>query len=91
MTYYIEPRTRKCLNRYEFLSFGRNISNKYGKQLLSTRLNALKTSSKKVIHKAAGATREFIGNTIADKIVKSDVNLRNVEGIIILQKREKKY
>ena len=50
-------------------------------------LDALKTASKKEIHKAAEATAEFIGNKIADKIVKPkhaiDVNPENVEEIII--------
>ena len=32
----IEPRTREYVKRYEFLSFTRNRSNKYGKQLLDT-------------------------------------------------------
>ena len=47
----IEPRTRKYVKRYGFLSFARNLSNKYGKQLLETAtkpgLNALKTAFKK--------------------------------------------
>ena len=50
-------------------------------------LDALKTASKKEIHKAAEATAKFIGNKIADKIVKPkhsiDVNPENVEEIII--------
>ena len=51
--------------------------------LLDTGVDALKADSKKVVHKAAKATGEFIGNKIADKIVKQnlvfDENLRNVE------------
>ena len=55
-----------------------------------TGLDALKTTFKKVVHKAA---EEFIGNTIADKIVKpkslSDKNSRKDEEIIIpLEKRQ---
>ena len=53
----------------------------------NTELNALKTASKKLAHKAAEATGEFIGNKIADKIVKlkhvPDVNSRNAEEINI--------
>ena len=37
---------------------------------MCTGLNAQKTTSKKVVHKAAEARGEFIGNKIADKIVK---------------------
>ena len=44
---------------YGFLSFARNLSNKYGKQLMDTAtkagLDALKTASEKVIHKTAEA------------------------------------
>ena len=40
------------------------------KELLDTGLDALKTSSKNVVYKAAEATGEFIGNKIADNIVK---------------------
>ena len=35
-----------------------------------TGLGALKTASKKVVHKAVEETGEFIGNRIADQIVK---------------------
>ena len=49
--YTIEPRTRKCVKAYGFLSFAKNLSNKYGKQFLvtaaKTGLDALKTVSKK--------------------------------------------
>ena len=73
-----------------FLSFGRNLSNKYGEQLLGTAtktgIGVFKTASKNVAHKAAEATGEFIGNKIADKIAKPkpvpDVNSRNNEEMI---------
>ena len=49
--YSIKPRTRKYVKGYGFLSFVRNLSSKYGKQLLDTAtktvLDALKTASKK--------------------------------------------
>ena len=59
-----------------------NLSDKYGKNLMETtsktRLDDLKTASKK----AAKAMGEFTGNKITDKIVKpkpvSDTNFRNV-------------
>ena len=91
--YSVEPRTRKYVKGYGFLSFGRNFPNKYKKQLLDTGLDALKTASTNVIHKAAEATSEFIGNEIAEKTVKRkhgiDENPRNVEEIIIPpEKRE---
>ena len=53
--------------------------------LLDTGLAALKTASKRVAHKAAEATSEFIGYRIADKIV------RPYEKIIISPKKREKY
>ena len=84
--YSTEPRTRKYVKGYEFLSFAK----KYKKQLLDTGLDSLKTASKKVAHK----TGEFVGNKIPDKIVKPkhviNENPRNVEETIIPpEKREK--
>ena len=53
---------------------------------MDTGLDALKTVSKKVVHKVAEATVKLIGNRIAEKIVKPklliDENPRNVEKII---------
>ena len=60
---------------------------------MDTELAALKTASKKVVHKAAEAMGEFLRNKIADKIVKPkhviDENLRNGEDIIILSKKKR--
>ena len=86
-----EPRTRKYVRGYGFLSFARKLSNKYGKQLSDTAnktgLDALKTASQKVVQKAAEATGEIILNKITDKIVKPKFlpaeNLRSVEKIVI--------
>ena len=87
--YSKEPRTRKYIKGHEFLSFER----KYSKQLLDTGLDALKTASKKVVHKAAEATDEFIRNKIEDTVGKlnKDKTLKTnpVEEIIIPpEKRE---
>ena len=76
MTHYsIEPRTRKYVKGYGFLSFGRNLSNKCIKQLMDNAIKkrtlCFKRCYKKVAHKAAEATREFIGNKITNKIAKS--------------------
>ena len=54
--YSVEPRTRKYVKGYGFLSFAR----KYEKQLLDTGLDSLKTTSKKVVHKAG----DFLGSKI---------------------------
>ena len=60
-----------------------------------TKLDALKTVLEKVVYKADEARSEFVGNKIADKIVKPkpvpNNNLRNIEEIIIPPEKEKKY
>ena len=89
--YSVEPRTEKYVNGRGFLSFGRNLYNKYRKQLLDaatkTGLNPLKTATKKVEQKAAEATGELIGHRIVNKVIKPkpvpDVNSRNAEKITI--------
>ena len=92
--YSIKRRTKKYVKRYGFLSFAITFSNKYKKGLLDTGLNALKTSPKKIVHKAAEATSEFIGHNVADKIVKPkhviDENLQNVEEIIISPEKKRR-
>ena len=90
MTHSKEPRTRKYVKGYGFLSFARNLSNKYNKQLMDTGLDSLKTDSKKVVHK----TGEFLGNKIADTVANSYDNkiVKPVEEIIIPpEKKKKKY
>ena len=93
----IEPRTKKYVRGYGFLSFERNLSYKLGKQLLDAAIKAeldtLKTVSKKVDDKTTDATGEFIGNKIADKVVKPkfvvDENLRGVKVVVLPpEKRE---
>ena len=51
---------------------GKNLSNKYGQKLLNSAkkstTDVIKTASKRAIQKTAEATRDLIGNKIADKI-----------------------
>ena len=76
MRYSIEPRERRYVKGYGFLSFskniGRNLSNKYGQKLVDTAkksaTDALKIASKLAIQKTAEATGDLVGNKIADKI-----------------------
>ena len=81
----------------DFCHLGEIYLTNTGKQLMDaatkTELNALKTAIKKLTHKAAEATGEFIENKAADRIVKPKrlptENLRNVEKVIIpSEKRE---
>ena len=76
MRYSIEPRERRYVKGYGFLSFarniGKNISNKYGQKLVDTAKKSatdmIKTASKRAIQKTAKATGDLVGNKIADKI-----------------------
>ena len=84
--YSIEPKTRKYIKGYGLFSFERNLSNKYGEQLLDTAtktgLDALKTTSKKVVHQAAKATGAFIGNKIADKLLNQNLCLMRIREML---------
>ena len=72
MRYSTEPRCRKCIKGYDFLSFVRKFSDKYGKKLMDTQtktgIDAAKTASKKVAQKTAEDTGDLNGNKIAVKI-----------------------
>ena len=72
MRYSTEPRFRKYIKGYGFLSFARKFGDKYGKKLMDTAtktgIDAAKTASKRVVQKTAEATGDVIGNKIADKI-----------------------
>ena len=67
MRYSIEPKFRKYVKMYGFLSFARKFSNKYGKKLMDTTTktgtDAAKTSSKRVVQKTLEATGDLIGNS----------------------------
>ena len=93
--YSIEPRIGNMSKDMEFYHLQEIFLTNIEKIFLNTGQDALKTAYKKVVHIAAEATGECIGNEIADKIVKAkhvlDENPRNVEEIIILPEKEKKY
>ena len=77
----MEPRARKYIKQNEFLSFAR----KNKKKLLDTASDSLKTTSKKIVHKAG----KFLGNKITvakSNDDKPNKNPRNVEEI-----RKKKW
>ena len=72
MRYSTEPKYRKYLKGYVFLSFARKVGDKYGKKLMDTatktRIDAAKTASKRMVQKTAEATGDLIENKVADKI-----------------------
>ena len=72
MRYSTEPKFRKYVQGYGFLSFARRLGDRYDKKLIDTvtktGIDAAKTASKRVVKKTAEATEDLIGNKIADKI-----------------------
>ena len=98
MRYSTEPRFRKYVKDYGFLSFARKFGNKYGKKFMDTAtktgMDAAKTASKIVVQKTAEATGDLIGYTIVDKITsigkpKEKEKTKEIEKIYIpLEKRQ---
>ena len=83
MRYSIEPRERRYVKGYGFLSFARNLgthaikvaknlNNKYGQKLAESAkksaTDALKFTGKRAIQKTAEATGDLVGNIIANNI-----------------------
>ena len=62
MSYSIEPRERRYVKGYGFMSFARNFNDKYSKSLMD---------ASKTFAKTAG---DLIGNKIADKITAKSHN-----------------
>ena len=60
MRYSTQPKFRKHVKGYSFLSFARKFGNKYDKKLMDTAtktgMDAAKTASKRVVQKTAEAT-----------------------------------
>ena len=92
MTYSVEPKYRKYIRGYGYLSFARKFGDKYGKKLMNTAakrgIDAAETASKRVAQKPAEPTRDLIGNKLADKITpigksKKDDKAMKVEEIYI--------
>ena len=65
MRYSTEPRFRKYVKGYGFLSFARKFGDEYGKKIMDTAtktgMDAPKTASKRVVKKTAEATGDLIG------------------------------
>ena len=72
MRYSAEPRFRKYVKGYGFLSFARKFHDKYGKKSMDTAtktgIDDAKTALKRVVQKTVEATGDLIGNKIAGKI-----------------------
>ena len=68
MRYSSEPKFRKYVKRYGFLSFARNYGEKLMDTATKTGIDAAKAASKRVVQETAKATGDLIGNKIANKI-----------------------
>ena len=68
MRYSIEPRERRFVKGYGFLSFARNFNDKYRKSLRNASKTFAKTSGKEILKETAKATGGLIGSKVADKI-----------------------
>ena len=99
MRYSTEPRFKKYVKGYDFLSFAKKIGNKYGKKLMDTAtktgINAAKIASKRVVQKTAEFTGDLIGNKIDDKITsigksKEKSKPKEIEKIYIPPEKENK-
>ena len=81
MRYSIEPRERRYVEGYGFLSFARILNNKYGQKLIDSAkksaTDAFKIASKRAIQKTAEATGDLKGNKNADKIKSYSRKLAN--------------
>ena len=75
MCYTIEPRERRYVKGYGFMSFARNFSDEYSKSLMDKGIDVsktfAKTAGKKILKETAKATGDLIGNKIADKITRA--------------------
>ena len=72
MRYSLEPKYRKYVQGYGFLSFAGKFGDRYGKKLMDNAtkvgMDAAKATSKRVVQKTAEATGDLIGSEMADKI-----------------------
>ena len=66
MRYSTEPKYRKYVKRYDFLSFARRSDDKYRKKVMDTGtkigIDVAKTVSKRIVQKTAEATADLVGN-----------------------------
>ena len=72
MRYSIEPKDRIYVKGYGFMSFAKNIGNKYSQKSFDTArestTEAIETASKMGVQKIAEATGDLIGSKIADQL-----------------------
>ena len=69
MCYSIDPRERRYVKGYGFLSFARNFCDKYSKSLIDASKKIAKTAGKQILKETAKATGDLNDSKIADKIM----------------------
>ena len=91
MRYSIEPRERRYVKGYGFVSFARNFSDKYSKSLMAKGNDVskkfAKNAGKKILKETAKATGDLIGNKIADKIASASKKSHDEVNNEILKER----
>ena len=95
MRYSIEPRERRFVKGYGFMSFARNFNDKYGKSFRNASKTFAKTAGKEILKETAKTTGDLIGCKIADKITakphnKDEVIMEYQKKDIFLLKKDKK-
>ena len=89
MRYSIEPKERRYVKGYGFLSFARNFNDKYGKSLRNASKTFAKTAGKEILKETAKATGDLIGSKIADKIKLLMIMEYQKKDIFLLKKDKK--
>ena len=82
MRYSIEPRERRYVKGYGFMSFARNFNDKHSKSLMGLSNTFAKTAGKKILKETAKATGDLIGNKIADKITAKSLKKSHDDEVI---------
>ena len=99
MRYSIEPKFRKYVKGYGFLSLAKKFGNKYGNKLMDTAtktgIDPAKTTSKRIVKKTAKATGDLIGNKIANKITSigklKEKETKKIEEIYIPSEKRQQF
>ena len=71
MRYSIEPRERRYVNGYGFMSFAINFNDKYGKSLRDASKTFAKTAGKEILKETAKATGDLIGSKLLIRLRQS--------------------
>ena len=95
MRYSIEPRERRYVKGYGFMSFARYFNDKYGKSLKDASKTFAKTAGKEILKETAKATRDLIGIKLLirlrqNHIIKMKLLMEYQKKDIFLLKKDKK-